>query len=150
MTVVIWVILVVIGLCVLSVLGAWVAAEKERAPGEGAVLGLLFGPLGVLIEALLPNGAPAPRKRFVPHRRRRSEGYRFDDDEEPGAEPDALRIVDPGAPAPAEPPAAYETEAGVVRWCCACGKPREAPARLAGKIAPCPRCKARTIVPAAG
>jgi hypothetical protein len=31
--------------------GAWVAVQKRREPLEGSVLGLLFGPLGVLVEA---------------------------------------------------------------------------------------------------
>lgn len=44
-------------------LGSYVAAEKRRAPSEGFVIGLLFGPLGVLVLALLRDGdhAPAPR-----------------------------------------------------------------------------------------
>jgi hypothetical protein len=44
---------------VFAVFGAWVAAQKDRGQGEGFVLGFLFGPLGVLIEALLPAGKPA-------------------------------------------------------------------------------------------
>jgi hypothetical protein len=44
--------------------GRYVAAEKNRDPGEGFLLGLLFGPLGVLVEACLPNipppATPAP------------------------------------------------------------------------------------------
>lgn len=38
-----------------SGLGAWVASVKHRSNGEGAVLGGLLGPLGVIIEALLPT-----------------------------------------------------------------------------------------------
>jgi hypothetical protein len=38
-------------------LGAWIASQKGRAGGEGLALGLLFGPLGVLVEALLPTVA---------------------------------------------------------------------------------------------
>jgi hypothetical protein len=45
---------------VFSVLGGWVAGEKNRSVGEGIFLGVLFGPFGVLIEALLPTlAAPA-------------------------------------------------------------------------------------------
>jgi uncharacterized membrane protein YeaQ/YmgE (transglycosylase-associated protein family) len=40
--------------------GAWVAAQRGRGGGEGLILGFLFGPLGVLVEALLPQGAPRP------------------------------------------------------------------------------------------
>ena len=35
-------------------LGWWVAAQKGRAPEEGLILGLLFGPIGCVIEAMLP------------------------------------------------------------------------------------------------
>jgi hypothetical protein len=40
----------------MGLLGLWVAAQKRRSPAEGCILGLCFGPLGVLIEALLPSG----------------------------------------------------------------------------------------------
>jgi hypothetical protein len=40
---------------VMGFLGAFVAAQKRRAVAEGFMMGLLFGPLGVLVEALLPN-----------------------------------------------------------------------------------------------
>jgi hypothetical protein len=39
-------------------LGCWITAEKRRNPDEGMMLGLVFGPLGVLIEALLPTLPP--------------------------------------------------------------------------------------------
>ena len=35
-------------------LGAWAAIAKGRSPFEGAVFGLILGPLGVLVVALLP------------------------------------------------------------------------------------------------
>lgn len=45
-------------------LGAYIAGQKGRAPAEGAVLGFLFGPLGALIEAILPTlDSPAGRSR---------------------------------------------------------------------------------------
>jgi MFS family permease len=48
-------------------LGLFVANAKNRPSGEGFCLGLLFGPLGALIEALLPNGKPpAPPQYFQP------------------------------------------------------------------------------------
>lgn len=37
--------------------GAWIAFHKRRRVGEGLVLGVAFGPLGVLVEALLPLAA---------------------------------------------------------------------------------------------
>jgi|GEM_PF-5937317 len=46
--------------------GSWVAAQKGRSPGEGFTLGCLLGPIGVLVEAMLPVGLEssefAPRK----------------------------------------------------------------------------------------
>lgn len=42
-------------------MGGYVAHAKDRAPAEGAVFGLLLGPLGVLVEALLPEGARPAR-----------------------------------------------------------------------------------------
>jgi hypothetical protein len=51
----------VVGLAVVwfvcGCLGAWVARQKGRGGDEGFYLGFLFGPFGVLIEALLPNKA---------------------------------------------------------------------------------------------
>src|SRR3974377_1465552 len=41
-------------------LGGWIADQKSRDAGEGACLGFVFGPLGVLIEGLLPQGQPKP------------------------------------------------------------------------------------------
>lgn len=38
--------------------GAWIASIKNRPTLEGALVGLFFGPLGCLIEALLPDGQP--------------------------------------------------------------------------------------------
>jgi uncharacterized membrane protein YeaQ/YmgE (transglycosylase-associated protein family) len=40
-------------------LGEWVAGRKNRDGFEGFFLGLLFGPVGMLVEAALPDG-PAP------------------------------------------------------------------------------------------
>jgi hypothetical protein len=50
-----------------SVLGAWVGIQKDRSPLEGATLGFLFGPLGVLIELLLPTGRYAPERKRDPY-----------------------------------------------------------------------------------
>ncbi len=40
---------------VFGVIGAWVGEQCGRGEGEGFVLGLLLGPFGVLIEAMLPK-----------------------------------------------------------------------------------------------
>jgi hypothetical protein len=45
----------VVGAGVFAVLGAYISNEKNREPGEGVILGLLFGPLGCLIAAILPS-----------------------------------------------------------------------------------------------
>jgi hypothetical protein len=46
---------VLVGLPLCGMLGLWVAERKLREPIEGFFLGLLLGPLGVLIEAALPD-----------------------------------------------------------------------------------------------
>lgn len=38
--------------------GAWIASVKNRPTHEGMLVGVFFGPLGCLIEALLPDGQP--------------------------------------------------------------------------------------------
>jgi hypothetical protein len=48
--------------CIFGGLGAWVATHKHRGTLEGFILGLLFGPLGVLVEALLPNGSETSQR----------------------------------------------------------------------------------------
>jgi hypothetical protein len=40
---------------VFGLFGSWVARQKQRRELEGLILGALFGPFGVLIEALLPT-----------------------------------------------------------------------------------------------
>lgn len=52
---------------VCSFVAAWVAGEKGRPGREGAMLGFWLGPLGLLVEALLPTiekPKPKPRKRM--------------------------------------------------------------------------------------
>jgi len=45
-----------------AALGAWIASQKNRDGGEGFILGLLFGPIGVIVEAVLPTlSQPAPQ-----------------------------------------------------------------------------------------
>ena len=43
-------------LCVLGFFGSWIAKQKKRSPVEGFILGFAFGPLGIIVEAVLPNG----------------------------------------------------------------------------------------------
>jgi hypothetical protein len=52
-------ILFIVGV-VFGLFGGWTASQKNRDAGEGAVLGFLFGPFGVLVEALLPTKEPGP------------------------------------------------------------------------------------------
>ena len=49
-----WLVFVAIIGLVMAILGAWVALINRRGVLEGFILGMLFGPFGVLIEALLP------------------------------------------------------------------------------------------------
>jgi hypothetical protein len=43
------------GAVLFAALGYYIAAQKGRPETEGLVLGLVFGPLGCLIEAILPT-----------------------------------------------------------------------------------------------
>jgi hypothetical protein len=47
-------------------LGVYVAIEKNRPWGEGLILGALFGPLGVIVIALLPTLAIEAEKPAKP------------------------------------------------------------------------------------
>jgi hypothetical protein len=76
--------------CACAGLGAWVAGEKRRPAAQGVILGFLFGPIGVLILALLPNGereTPSPR----PTVRGRSLDWGMPDDWSPEAEERRMR-----------------------------------------------------------
>jgi hypothetical protein len=46
--------------CAFGGSGAWIATQKSRDAVEGFLLGLLLGPIGVLIAVLLPSNAPLP------------------------------------------------------------------------------------------
>jgi hypothetical protein len=66
-----WLIIVLLVLAVFGGLGYWISTQKQRNPVEGAVLGAFFGPLGALIEAVLPSGnyqppAPQPKQPQTP------------------------------------------------------------------------------------
>jgi hypothetical protein len=53
-------------------LGMWTADQKGRSQAEGFFITLLFGPLGLLLVALLPTlGPPAPKKPPKPQGRDR-------------------------------------------------------------------------------
>lgn len=54
-----WMSACVVGALVFGCFAAWVAKQKQRATTEGFALGMTFGPLGVLVEALLPQGNAA-------------------------------------------------------------------------------------------
>jgi hypothetical protein len=47
---------VALGLLTMAAIGCWIAVQKGRPAFEGWLLAFLLGPLGLLIEALLPNG----------------------------------------------------------------------------------------------
>ena len=52
-----------------AILGLCVANTRYRDPVEGLLVGLIFGPLGVLVELLLPSGIdPSGRTRTPIHR----------------------------------------------------------------------------------
>lgn len=94
--------LFVVGLsCVVfAVLGAYVAKQKRRSKGEGAMLGLIFGPLGCLIEALLPTGDVMPRKDHMHLIRKIDEMLIPSSEEEESKAMEFLNEVDPRKPKP--------------------------------------------------
>ena len=49
---------------IFAILGMWIANQKHREGGEGFILGLLFGPIGCLIEAILPNGTQPAKREY--------------------------------------------------------------------------------------
>jgi hypothetical protein len=67
--------LLIAWLVVITVFGAftaWIAAQKGRSPMEGLILGALFGPLGSIVEACLPQlGEPRRPGERVPVRARK-------------------------------------------------------------------------------
>jgi len=73
---------VIVGIAALifAYAGAYVATQKNREPLEGALLGGLLGPIGLLIAAVLPEGlgpdsddqaVVQPARLAAPRRRRR-------------------------------------------------------------------------------
>lgn len=57
---------------VCSFVARYVAQQKGRSPSEGAMMGFWLGPLGLLVEALLPNIEKPKRK---PGRRMSRSGW---------------------------------------------------------------------------
>ena len=55
--------LVVVWALVYTILGCWIAVQNGRRKVEGGVLGLLLGPLGVVVEAFLPSRRASERHR---------------------------------------------------------------------------------------
>ena len=54
------VLLWIVGIAIGAGVGAWIAGQKQREAWEGALLGLFLGPIGWIIEALLPGGPELP------------------------------------------------------------------------------------------
>jgi hypothetical protein len=53
----VWVVAAIVVWASYAGLGARIASQKDREPIEGLLLGLLCGPIGALVEALLPQGS---------------------------------------------------------------------------------------------
>ena len=53
--------------------GGYVAIAKNRPPLEGAVFGALLGPIGVLVEVMLPTLERIPLERYPISRKRQVE-----------------------------------------------------------------------------
>jgi len=52
----------IVYLVICAMVGWSIAIEKHRSPWEGFIYGLLFGPLGPLIEACLPDRSKASER----------------------------------------------------------------------------------------
>ncbi len=53
----------VFGLPLCGLLGLWIAARKLRSSAEGFFLGFVLGPVGLIIEATLPDEWPRGGKK---------------------------------------------------------------------------------------
>ena len=58
-----WLVGVLAYLAIMTAVGWYVAAAKARPEGEAIVLSVLFGPLGAILAALLPDGDELVRRR---------------------------------------------------------------------------------------
>jgi hypothetical protein len=72
-------------------LGYYVAIQKGRPPAEGLVLGLLFGPLGCLVAALLPG--QDRRSKGTAAGGARTPGWSSAEDFDPWIVPVALLVI---------------------------------------------------------
>jgi hypothetical protein len=154
-------------------LGAWVATQKERDPAEGAILGFVFGPLGVLIEALLPAGkAKAVARPGSSYDRvgldlagaEDGRALAFLGAMEPPGRPkprdqvsewlQAVATADPEPEpqpvVPARVPENHWRDGDVVVWICGCGAQYRVHIGYAGREATCPQCRARVVIPGGG
>jgi hypothetical protein len=51
---------------VCGLMGSYVASQRLRGPLEGFMFGLLLGPLGILIEVLMPHGETRDEPDVLP------------------------------------------------------------------------------------
>src|SRR5688572_3265146 len=58
--------IVVVGWLAMGAVGSYVARQKGRASGEGFLFGVLLGPLGVIVEGVLPTVGPPPARPRSP------------------------------------------------------------------------------------
>jgi hypothetical protein len=56
----VWLVVLLVAACAFGGFGAWIAREKGRDPSSGAVIGFFFGPIGVIVLALLAERKPEP------------------------------------------------------------------------------------------
>jgi len=54
--VVVWLIAALVSACVFGFAGAYISRKKNRDPIEGVLFGVLLGPIGLIIAAILPTG----------------------------------------------------------------------------------------------
>jgi len=53
--VVVWLIAALVSACVFGFAGAYISRQKNREPIEGILFGVLLGPLGLVIAAVMPS-----------------------------------------------------------------------------------------------
>lgn len=98
---------ITLGIALFAGFGAWIAGEKNRDAGQGAIIGGIFGPIGILVLVLLP-AKPQPKARPAGATRRSRTLM-------PGEMPDDWGLVPEPEPEP-EPPPASEEEDRALRY----------------------------------
>src|SRR4051812_6274143 len=89
-----WLVVLLVLATLFGGLGLWVAVQKNREPFEGFMLGFLFGPVGAIIEALMPTIArPARETRYISEYERKYGGLTPDEVREAQAEEQAQRFL---------------------------------------------------------